>query len=201
MEALRERIVREGRGIGGGVLKVDSFLNHQIDVAFVEEMGQALADRFKGACVTKILTVESSGIPIACAAAKALGYLPVVFAKKAAPNTMIEGVYSTDVKSFTKETVSTIRVSRQFLGSEDRVLIIDDFLAYGESAMGLVRLAKNAGAHVCGIGVAVEKKFQGGGDRLREAGYSVESLAVIRSISDDNIEFEDVLVTKEGEKE
>ncbi len=201
MKVLRERIAGEGRGIGGGVLKVDSFLNHQIDVAFVDEIGQALAERFEGCGATKILTVESSGIPIACATSRALGNIPVVFAKKAAPNTMIEGVYSTDVKSFTKETVSTIRVSREFLGADDRIHIVDDFLAYGESAMGLVRIAKNAGAHLCGIGVAVEKKFQGGGERLRQAGYPVESLAVILSIADGNIEFESVHVEKEGETE
>ena len=189
MEALRERIVREGQGIGGGVLKVDSFLNHQIDVSFMDEIGRELAGRFVGQPVTKILTVESSGIPVACAVSRAMGYLPVVFAKKAAPNTMVEGVYSTDVKSFTKETVSTIRVSRKFLQPEDQILIIDDFLAYGESAMGLTRLVKSAGAAVSGIGVVIEKQFQEGSAKLRQAGYLVESLVVIRSITDGNIEF------------
>jgi len=189
METLIERIVREGQGIGRGVLKVDSFLNHQIDVALMDEIGRELAGRFAGHSVTKILTVESSGIPVACAVSRAMGYLPVVFAKKAAPNTMVEGVYSTDVKSFTKETVSTIRVSRKYLQPTDRILIIDDFLAYGESAMGLTRLVKNAGAAVAGIGVVIEKQFQGGSGKLKEAGYLVESLAVIRSITDGNIEF------------
>ncbi len=190
MEALKERIVREGQGIGRGVLKVDSFLNHQIDVAFLDEIGRALAERFAGCSVTKILTVESSGIPVACAVSRAMGYPPVVFAKKAAPNTMVEGVYSTDVKSFTKETVSTIRVSRKFLQPEDRILIIDDFLAYGESALGLTRLVRSAGADVTGIGVVIEKRFQGGSAKLKQAGFQVESLAVIRSITDGNIEFQ-----------
>lgn len=190
METLRERIVQEGQGIGRGVLKVDSFLNHQIDVAFMDEIGRELAGRFDGQIVTKILTVESSGIPVACAVSRAMGYLPVVFAKKAAPNTMVEGVYSTDVKSFTKETVSTIRVSRTFLRPEDRILIIDDFLAFGESAMGLTRLVKSAGAAVSGIGVVIEKQFQEGSAKLRQAGYLVEALVVIRSITDGNIEFE-----------
>lgn len=194
MEALKERIVREGRGIGGGVLKVDSFLNHQIDVALTREIGCWLAARFPQARPTKILTVESSGIPLACTVGEVLGNIPVLFAKKAAPNTMIEGVYSTDVKSFTKETVSTIRISRTLLGPEDRVLIVDDILAYGESALGLTRLANSAGASVCGIGIAIDKRFQGGYDRLVEAGHRVEAAAVIRSISDDNIEFESVHV-------
>lgn len=190
MEALKERIMRDGQGIGRGVLKVDSFLNHQIDVAFMDEIGRELAIRFQDRPVTKILTVESSGIPVACAVSRAMGCLPVVFAKKAAPNTMVEGVYSTDVKSFTKETVSTIRVSRKFLQPEDRILIIDDFLAYGESAMGLTKLVKSAGAGVEGIGVVIEKQFQEGSARLRQAGFLVEALAVIRSITDGNIEFE-----------
>ena len=190
MEALKERYVREGQGIGRGVLKVYSFLIHQIDVAFLDEIGRALAERFAGCSVTKILTVESSGIPVACAVSRAMGYLPVVFAKKAAPNTMVEGVYSTDVKSFTKETVSTIRVSRKFLQPEDRILIIDDFLAYGESALGLTRLVRSAGADVTGIGVVIEKRFQGGSAKLKQAGFQVESLAVIRSITDGNIEFQ-----------
>lgn len=190
MEALKERIMRDGQGIGRGVLKVDSFLNHQIDVAFMDEIGRELAMRFQDRPVTKILTVESSGIPVACAVSRAMGYLPVVFAKKAAPNTMVEGVYSTDVKSFTKETVSTIRVSRKFLQPEDRILIVDDFLAYGASALGLTKLVRSAGASVEGIGVVIEKQFQEGSARLRQAGFLVESLAVIRSITDGNIEFE-----------
>ena len=190
MEALKDRIIREGRGLERGVLKVDSFLNHQIDVAFLDEIGRELAKRFAGQAVTKILTVESSGIPVACAVSRAMGFLPVVFAKKAAPNTMVEGTYSTDVKSFTKETVSTIRVSRKYLQPEDRILIIDDCLAYGESAMGLAKLVKSAGAEVAGVGVVIEKQFQGGSAKLRQAGYPVESLVVILSIEGGNITFQ-----------
>lgn len=190
MQALKDRIRKDGQGIGTGVLKVDSFLNHQIDVELMDEIGKELAKRFSGKGITKVLTVESSGIPVAYATARAMGNLPVVFAKKAAPNTMVEGVYSTDVKSFTKETVSTIRVSRKYLGPEDRVLIVDDFLAYGESALGLAKLVRASGATLAGVGAVIEKQFQGGSGRLRDAGYTVESLAVIKSIQDNNIEFE-----------
>lgn len=189
MEALKERIRREGQGLGCNILRVDSFLNHQIDTAFVEEMGRELARRFKETKPTKILTVESSGIPLACAVSAALGHLPVVFAKKAAPNTMAEGVYSTDIKSFTKETVSTIRVCRDFLQPGERILIVDDFLAYGESALGLARLVRSAKGETVGVGVAIEKQFQGGSAKLREEGYRVEALAVVQSIQEGDIEF------------
>ena len=189
MEALKERIMRDGQGIGRGVLKVDSFLNHQIDVAFMDEIGRELAMRFQRLPVTKILTVESSGIPVACAVSRAMGYLPVVFAKKAAPNTMVEGVYSTDVKSFTKETVSTIRVSRKFLQPEDRILIIDDFLANGEAALGLANIVQQAGSEVVGIGIVIEKSFQPGRQRLIDAGFRVESLARVQAFKDGKVIF------------
>ena len=189
MQALKDRIIKDGQGIGTSVLKVDSFINHQIDTILMSEIGRELAKRFEGRGITKILTVESSGIPVAYAVSVAMGYPPVVFAKKASPNTMIEGVYRADVKSFTKETVSTIRVARQFLNPEDVVLIVDDFLAYGEAALGLVKLVKTSGAKLAGVGIVIEKQFQGGGAKLKEAGCSVESLVVIKSIKDNNIEF------------
>ncbi|NCB41881.1 MAG: xanthine phosphoribosyltransferase [Clostridia bacterium] len=189
MQALKDRILKDGQGIGTEILKVDSFLNHQIDTALMEEIGKELAKRFDGRGITKILTVESSGIPVAYATALAMGHLPVLFAKKASPTTMVEGVYRSDVKSFTKETVSTIRVSRQFLNPQDVVLVVDDFLAYGEAALGLAKLVRVSGATLAGIGIVIEKQFQGGGAKLKEAGCTVESLVVIKSIQDNNIEF------------
>lgn len=189
MQTLKDRILKDGQGIGTTVLKVDSFLNHQIDTALMSEIGKELAKRFEGKGITKILTVESSGIPVAYAVSLAMGHPSVVFAKKASPNTMIEGVYRADVKSFTKETVSTIRVARQFLNPEDVVLIVDDFLAYGEAALGLVKLVRTSGATLAGIGIVIEKQFQGGREKLKDAGCPVESLVVIKSIQDNNIEF------------
>lgn len=189
MQALKDRILKDGQGMGTTVLKVDSFLNHQIDIALMVDIGQELAKRFENKGITKILTVESSGISVAYATSIAMGCLPVVFAKKASPNTMMEGVYRADVKSFTKETVSTIRVARQFLNADDVVLIVDDFLAYGEAALGLVKLVRASGAALVGVGIVIEKQFQGGSKKLQQAECLVESLVVIKSIKDDNIEF------------
>jgi xanthine phosphoribosyltransferase len=189
MQLLKDRIIKDGQIIGSEILKVDSFLNHQIDVALVLELGKELARRFAGLGINKILTIESSGIAIACATAMHMDGLPVVFAKKAAPNTMTDGYYSVEVTSFTKRTVSSVMVSKKYLGKDDKVLIVDDFLAHGEAAIGLAKLAVLAGAEVKGIGVAVEKEFQGGSAKLREKGYRVESLAVITSMKDGQITF------------
>lgn len=189
MEVLKERIVADGVAIGTEIVKVDSFLNHQIDVALMDEIGQEFFRRFEGCTVTKILTVEASGIAIACMAAKYFGNIPVVFAKKTSPSTMTEGFYGAEVKSFTKGTTSMVRVSQKYLHSGDKVLIIDDFLAHGEAALGLAELVKQAGAELVGIGAVIEKQFQGGSARLSEKGYRVESLAVIESIKDGEIQF------------
>ena len=189
MQLLKDRIVKDGQVIGTEIIKVDSFLNHQIDVALVAEIGKELAARFADAGITKILTIESSGIAIACAAAIHMNGIPVVFAKKAAPSTMTDGFYSVEVTSFTKRTVSAVMVSKKYLSKGDRILIVDDFLAHGEAAAGLAKIAEKAGAVVCGIGAAVEKEFQGGSARLRELGYRVESLAVIASMQDGQITF------------
>lgn len=189
MKLLEERIQRDGTCIGTEIVKVDSFLNHQLDVALIRAIGEEFARLFKEDAPTKVLTLEASGIPMAYAAAEALGDLPLVFAKKAAPSTMIEDAYTADVKSFTKGTVSTIRVAHQYLSPEDRVLIIDDFLASGEAGVGLVTLVKEAGAKCVGFGAAIEKEHQGGHARLEEMGIKVESLAVITSIKDGKILF------------
>ncbi len=189
MKLLEDRIKKDGTCIGTEIVKVDSFLNHQIDVALVRALGEEFARLFKDESPNKILTIEASGIPIAFAAAQALGDIPVVFAKKSAPSTMIEDAYTADVKSFTKGTVSTVRVAHQYLSKEDRVLIIDDFLASGEAGLGLAMLLEEAGAKCVGFGAAIEKEHQGGHARLEALGIRVESLAVISSIKDGEIVF------------
>jgi xanthine phosphoribosyltransferase len=189
MEQLKERILRDGVAVGTEILKVDSFLNHQIDVSLLERLGQEFGARFAGERVDKILTVEASGIAVACLAAGCFGYPPVVFAKKTAPNTMTEGFYAAEVRSFTKQTVSVIRIAKNYLRPGEKVLIIDDFLAHGEACMGLAELVRQAEAQVVGIGIVIEKQFQGGGARLRASGYHLESLAVIAAIRDGVITF------------
>ncbi len=184
MERLKSRILNDGMVIGDGILKVDSFLNHQIDVKFMEEIGAEFKKRFADKEIDKILTVESSGIAIACEASKYFGYVPVVFAKKAAPNTMAEKCYSEEARSFTKGTVSKLRVVKRFLEKGENVLIIDDFLATGEAAVALVKIAKKAEVNIVGVGTVIEKEFQEGGQRLREMGCRVESLAVIKGFEE-----------------
>ncbi|MBR0597497.1 xanthine phosphoribosyltransferase [Sinanaerobacter chloroacetimidivorans] len=189
MKALKDRIEADGVAIGTEIVKVDSFLNHQIDVALVDEIGKEFERRFHGQGVTKILTVEASGIAIACMAAKYFGNVPVVFAKKATPNTMTEDFYGAEVKSFTKGITSIVKVSKKYISQEDRILILDDFLAHGEAAIGMAELVKQAGAELVGIGAVIEKRFQGGSHRLKEKGYHVESLAIIDSIKEGKINF------------
>lgn len=189
MEELKEKIVKDGTVIGTEIVKVDSFLNHQIDVRFLDELGKEFYSRFKDEKITKILTVEASGIAIACITARYFDNPPVVFAKKMAPNTMVDGFYESEVKSFTKGSVSMIRVSKKYLNKEDKVLILDDFLAHGEAAAGMADLVEQAGASVVGIGAVIEKKFQDGGRKLKENGYRVESLAIIEKIRDGIIQF------------
>jgi len=190
MESLKEKILTEGEAIGTEIVKVDGFLNHQIDVKFLEEIGEEFKRRFDDIEVDKILTVEASGIAIACMAAPLFGYPPVVFAKKAAPSTMNEGFYEAEAKSFTKGTVSKLKVAKKFISEGDKVLIIDDFMASGEAAAALAQIASEAGAEIVGIGAVIEKGFQGGSERLRSMGYRVESLAVIEKIEDGVLTFE-----------
>ena len=191
MKILKDRILKDGKAIGDDILKVDSFLNHQLDVELLDEIGKEFAERFSGCGINKILTVESSGIAIACSVSRAMGYLPVVFAKKTTPSTMTDGFYSAPVRSFTKGTVSDVRVSEQYIGSNDRILIIDDFLASGEAGMGLLEICRRSGAECIGLGAVIEKYYQGGSERLRKEGIRVESLAVISSIHDGNIVFKE----------
>ena len=178
MELLEQRIRRDATVKAGGVLKVDSFLNHQIDVEFVDLLGAEWKRLFADAAITKILTIEASGIGIACVAARHFG-VPVVFAKKSQSINLDGEMLSTSVQSFTHGRVFNVVLAKRFLSPDDRVLIIDDFLANGCALNGLIDLAEQAGAKVEGVGIAVEKGFQGGGDALRERGYRIESLAIV----------------------
>ncbi len=189
MKELKEKILTEGVAIGTQIVKVDSFLNHSLDVAFLDLLGEEFSRRFSGCEINKILTVEASGIAVACMAARHFGYPPVVYAKKAVPSTMTEGFYEAEARSFTKGTVSMFRVSEKFLNPQDKILILDDFMAHGEASRALVQLVKQAGGEVVGIGAVIDKSFQGGSDKLRKEGYRVESLAVIEKIEDGVITF------------
>ena len=188
MKLLEERILRDGTIEQGEVLKVDSFLNHQIDVELYQEMGREWHRLFKEDNVTKILTIEASGIGIACVAALEFG-VPVIFAKKSKTKNIAGEVYSTTVVSFTHGNVNNVIVSKKFLGPGDRVLIIDDFLANGAAMLGLIDLVEQAGATLVGCGIAVEKSFQPGRARLEERGVRVESLARVARLEDGVLEF------------
>ena len=189
MEALKKKIREEGRVIGSSIIKVDSFLNHQLDVRLLELVGRELGGRFADDRIDRILTVEASGIAVAVAAAPFFGWPPVVFAKKAAPNTMTDGFYEVEARSFTKGTVSTLKVARPYLPPGENVLIVDDFLAYGEASLALAKMVEEAGSRVAGIGIVIEKGFQEGSGKLRNRGYRVESLAIIDKIEDGEITF------------
>lgn len=188
MRELEDRIRQDGVIEDGDVLKVDSFLNHQMDVGLFAAMGREWARLFEGEGINKILTIEASGIGIACVAAQVFG-VPVVFAKKSRTKNIAGDVYRTQVHSFTHGGVNDVIVSKRFLLPTDRLLIIDDFLANGAALEGLVDLAGQAGATVVGAGIAVEKAFQPGGSRLRAKGVRVESLARIKSMAPGQIEF------------
>ena len=188
MEGLEQRILRDGQVLEGGVLKVDSFLNHQMDVALFDEMGAEWARLFAGEEITKILTIEASGIGIACVAARHFN-VPVLFAKKSKGSNLPGDVYTARVESFTHGKVYDVMVSKRFLQPGDRVLLIDDFLATGEALAGLIGLVEVAGATVVGAGIAVEKAFQAGGARIREMGVRVESLARIATMDETGIRF------------
>lgn len=188
MELLKKRILEQGKAIGTDIIKVDMFLNHQIDVELLNEIGKEFKKRFENANINKILTIEASGIGIACIAAQYFS-VPVVFAKKGANRNVGDNIYKADVYSFTKGTTTTIGVSKDYLCEDDHILIIDDFMANGKAVHGLINIINQAGASVEGIGIVIEKGFQPGGDALRSLGYRVESLAVIKSIDNGNVVF------------
>lgn len=189
MKLLKDRILKDGKSFEGGILKVDSFINHQMDPILMKSIGVEFVRRFGNLPINKIITIEASGI----APAIMLGYLlelPVVFVKKAVPKTMINMV-STTAHSFTKDKDYTICVSRDFLNSDDKVVFIDDFLANGNAAVGIYNLVKEAGAKLFGMGFIIEKSFQEGGKRLRELNIHVESLAKVKELGNNRIIFED----------
>lgn len=188
MQLLEERIRKDGIVKPGNILKVDSFLNHQMDIPFINELGKEFKRRFADAPITKILTIEASGIGIACLVAQHFN-VPVVFAKKAQSLNLDGEMYCTKVQSFTHKRVYDVILSKKFLSSEDHVLIIDDFLANGCALQGLMEIVKESGAVLEGAGIVVEKGFQNGGDSLREQGIRVESLAIVDSMTDDSVSF------------
>lgn len=182
MELLKERIRRDGVVKEGNVLKVDSFLNHQMDVELFEEMAREWYRTFQDRSINKIMTIEASGIGIAAIVARVFG-VPVVFAKKSQSINLDGSIYVTSVKSFTHGNVNNVIVSKKFIGPEDHVLLIDDFMANGCAMEGLISLCEKAGATIEGIGIAIEKGFQEGGDRLRNQGYTVRSLAIVDAMN------------------
>ncbi len=188
MKQLEERILRDGKILPGGILKVDGFLNHRIDPQLLYDMALELRRLYAGEEINKILTIEASGIAIASLVGYVFG-CPLVFAKKSKTRNISDGVWSVEVESFTHGNTSTVLVSKEYLGAGDRVLIVDDFLATGAALIGLKSLCEQAGAEVVGAGIAIEKVFQGGGDKLRAEGLRIESLARIAAMSDDGIEF------------
>ena len=190
MEALKQRILREGQNLGGGILKVDSFINHQVDPQLMDACGAAFAGRFRDLGATRVLTAEISGIAPAIATARHLG-LQVVYARKSKPITMPDQVYLTIAPSHTKGRMVELIVSPEYLGPGERVLIIDDFLASGATILGLARLTQAAGAAVVGIGTLIEKSFEGGREALAFLNVPIESLVVISSMDDGKIVFAD----------
>ena len=188
MKLLEERILRDGRVKEGNILKVDSFLNHQMDIALFQEMGKEFFRLFGECGVNKILTIEASGIGIACIAAQYFG-CPALFAKKSRTRNIDGEVYTSEVESFTHGGSYQVMVSKRFLGPGDRVLIIDDFLAKGNALLGLMDIVSQAGASLAGCGIAVEKGFQEGGARVRARGVRVESLAIIDRMEEGRITF------------
>jgi xanthine phosphoribosyltransferase len=190
MLALKQRILRDGKNLGGGILKVDGFINHQVDPALMDACGMELARRFQNVGATKVLTAEISGIAPALSTARNL-WLPVVYARKNKPITMPDQVFLTLTPSHTKGRTVELIVSPEYLAGGERVLIIDDFLATGATILGLVRLAQSAGAVIVGIGALIEKSFEGGRAALEHLDVPIESLAVITSMEEDEIIFAD----------
>ena len=183
MKILEERILKDGQVLGENILKVDSFLTHQVDFKLMKEMGQVLAEAYRSKQITKVVTIEASGIAIACMTARHFD-VPVVFAKKAKSKNIDGDVYTSTVHSYTYGKDYNITLAQKFLGPNDRVLILDDFLANGKAMRGLLDVCQQAGASVAGIGICIEKGFQPGGDELRREGYKLASLAIVDEMGD-----------------
>ena len=190
MQELEDRIRHDGIVKAGNVLKVDAFLNHQCDVELFDHMGAEWARLFEGVEINKILTIEASGIGIACVVAEVFN-VPVVFAKKTQTKNIAGDVYTTQVESYTHGRIYDIIVSREFLGPDEKVLLIDDFMANGKAMEGLIQIVKDSGAQLVGAGIVIEKGFQHGGEKIREMGVRLESLAIIDSMTDDSLTFRD----------
>ena len=188
MQLLKDRILKDGVVKPGNVLKVDSFLNHQMDIELINEIGKEFRRRFPSDKITKILTIEASGIGIACIAAQYFN-VPVIFAKKAQSINIDGEVYHSQVESFTHKRVYDVILSKKFLSEDDCVLIIDDFLANGCALLGLIEIVQAAGASIEGAGIVIEKGFQDGGKNIRNMGIRLESLAIVDSMSDDSLTF------------
>lgn len=188
MKLLKDRILKDGNALSENVLKVDSFLNHQIDAKLMKAVGEEFIERFNDTEITKVLTLESSGIAPSVMVGLQLD-IPVVFGRKRQSLTLKDDLYTSQVFSFTKQETNTIAVARKFLSKEDKVLIIDDFLANGEAANALIDVVNQSGAEIVGVGIVIEKAFQSGGKILRDKGYRVESLARIESMYNGNIKF------------
>ena len=188
MEKLKEKIMTEGQVLSDDVLKVDTFLNHQLDPVLMSEIGKEFAKRFEGMGITKIVTIESSGIAPSVMAGLEM-QVPVLFARKKKSLTLQDDLYTASVYSFTKQEENQICIGRKFLSEQEKVLIIDDFLAKGQAVLGLIELVKQSGAEIAGIGIVIEKEFQEGGEQLRKKGYRVESLARIKSLEDGMVTF------------
>lgn len=182
MELLKQKILNEGEIYEGNILKVDCFLNHQIDIPFMREIGKEFHRLYKDCNINKILTIEASGIAIGSMVAQEFE-CPLVFAKKTKTKNIAGDVYSVPVESFTHGTTYNVMVSKRFLGEGDRVLIVDDFLAIGNALKGLIKMVNDSGAELVGCGAVIEKGYQGGGDKLRESGVRVESLAIVESMN------------------
>lgn len=185
MDLLKEKIKESGKVIGSNILKVDSFINHQIDTKLLDEIGRFIASKFQN--VTKIVTIETSGIAFACAVARYYDFAPVVFAKKTKSATTSNDVYETSVYSFTKKQTFNVSIDKRFLNDYDRILIIDDFLADGNAALGLIDLVNQAKASVVGIGVVIEKGFQPGHQKLVDLGYHVEACATVLKLENGSV--------------
>lgn len=189
MQALKDKILKEGKVTNGNILRVEGFINHQMDIRLFNEMGKEFSERFKGEKIDKILTVETSGIGISTIIAQYFNFVPVVFARKSPSAIISRDTYNYEVHSFTKNVVNLVRVDKEFLKEGENILIIDDFLANGCAAVGLINIVRQAKANPIGMGIIIEKGFQGGRQKILDLGVRVESLAVIDRFEDGKVIF------------
>lgn len=194
MKLLEDRIIKDGKILEGDIVKVDSFLNHQLDIKFLNTLAEDVAKYFKNKKINKILTIEASGIAFATVISENMNYIPVVFSKKKKTLNIGDSLWQSHVKSYTTKKDYMISVSKEFIGKDDNLLIVDDFLAEGNALRGLIDISKKAGANIEGISVAVEKGYQGGGDYVRKLGYDLYSLAIIDSIENGKFSFKRIWI-------